>query len=286
MSRDHIILKQKKRLVRTRNEAQNENGNNGTNRSTRVAWRPWGSLWTVNKETKEGSTHGGPLTNVESIGGVFAVVGTSSYGKEEGSGTIDTESTLSSNPIHVPAFWQSCNSPTHHVGSPLVARRVSSVRKLLRRHHHDQVSREADDAIVLEQFMKRAESLPRAWDLLCSNHVVVNTERVKRWVRPLFRSRQLDELARYHAQDMSDMEQLFHSDPEDTRSLFHVLQNQGYVRVGQNVARGPDLENIHRSMMDSVADRNNIIDRRFTLMGMGTSVDRNGNIYLCQFFFG
>ena len=42
------------------------------------------------------------------------------------------------------------------------------------------------------------------------------------------------------------------------------------------------------STRNAKADRNNILDRRFTCMGMGTakSPDENSKLYICQIFRG
>jgi uncharacterized protein YkwD len=50
------------------------------------------------------------------------------------------------------------------------------------------------------------------------------------------------------------------------------------------VTRGANLHAIHSYMMTSVADRNNIMDRRFTSMGVGTAKADDGTLYLCQIF--
>jgi hypothetical protein len=37
-------------------------------------------------------------------------------------------------------------------------------------------------------------------------------------------------------------------------------------------------------MMETVADRNNMLDRRLTCMGIGTAKADDGTLYLCQLF--
>lgn len=58
-------------------------------------------------------------------------------------------------------------------------------------------------------------------------------------------------------------------------------------RIGVNVGRGSTIKDIHKSMVSSsTADLNNIIDRRFVYMGVGTAKggDDNDTMYLCQIF--
>lgn len=115
-----------------------------------------------------------------------------------------------------------------------------------------------------------------------SNHVMVNHERIKRCSAPLIRLSELDEIARQQAAAMAVEDRLFHSDPARVRAAFHRPAR----RMGENVAKGISIREIHRAMMEtSVSDRNNIMDRRYTHMGMGTA-KCDGQLYLCQIFRG
>ena len=55
-------------------------------------------------------------------------------------------------------------------------------------------------------------------------------------------------------------------------------------RVGVNVGCGSGVEQIHRHMMASLSDKNNITDRRFVSMGVGTAKSEDGILYMCQIF--
>lgn len=61
-----------------------------------------------------------------------------------------------------------------------------------------------------------------------------------------------------------------------------------FHRVGENVAVGNSIKEIHLAMMsDSIADKNNILDRRYIYLGMGTAKSEvTGKLYLCQIFQG
>lgn len=117
-----------------------------------------------------------------------------------------------------------------------------------------------------------------------SNHIMINQERVKRCVAPLYRLSELDEIAREHAHDMANKNSLFHVDPKGLKHKFLRPAR----RMGENIAKGKTISEIHVAMMEtSASDRSNIIDRRYTHMGMGTAkCTIDGSLYLCQVFRG
>jgi uncharacterized protein YkwD len=111
---------------------------------------------------------------------------------------------------------------------------------------------------------------------------MVNQERSKRIRAPLVRLRELDEIARDHAERMASKNSLFHSTPDELKSKF----NRSSRRLGENVKRGDRIRNIHEGMMKDVSDKNNILDGRYTHMGMATARGSDDNLYLCQVFRG
>jgi hypothetical protein len=138
-----------------------------------------------------------------------------------------------------------------------------------------------NEVALLGKIMERSRHLPGT-SHYASNHIMVNKERTKRVTAPLVRLHELDELARRQAQRMADQSELFHSFPGEIQMNFHRPSR----RFGENVARGVSIHDIHNEMMRNRADRNNILDRRFTNMGMGSARGLDGNLYLCQIFRG
>jgi hypothetical protein len=76
----------------------------------------------------------------------------------------------------------------------------------------------------------------------------------------------------------------------DEQTLHHpttnpLLEDTDVERIGSNVCciEG-DLVRMHHCMMKSTADRNNILDRRYTDMGIGTYKSSNGKLYVCELF--
>lgn len=138
-----------------------------------------------------------------------------------------------------------------------------------------------NQAAQLGKIMERSRHLPGT-SHYASNHIMVNKERAKRVTAPLVRLHELDELARKQARRMADQRQLFHSFPGEIQLNF----SRPSRRFGENIARGASIQNIHNEMMRIRGDCNNILDRRYTNMGMGSVRGSDGNLYLCQIFRG
>jgi len=180
--------------------------------------------------------------------------------------------------------WKPSSGKGHHKHSPLVARsgeRPSYVKLKTKptARVYDPVD---DDAQELGMIMLRSRNLPGTW-YYSNNHVLVNKERVKRRIPPLMRRTQLDELAREHAETMAAEDALYHSDPNT------LVQKIGRPsrRLGENVMYGDSIREMHRIMLESAgADKNNMLDRRYLTMGMGTARGQDGGLYMCQIFRG
>lgn len=139
-----------------------------------------------------------------------------------------------------------------------------------------------DVAEALGRAMQRSRALPGTW-YYSSNHVMVNQERIKRVMAPLSRLSELDSIAREHAQAMADRDQLFHSDPVELQYKF----NRPTRRMGENVAVGASIRDIHKRMMEETeSDKHYILHRCYTHMGMATAKGADGQLYLCQVFRG
>lgn len=180
--------------------------------------------------------------------------------------------------------WKPSSGKGHHKHSPLVAR--SGERPTysgnLKTKPTARVYPVDDDAQELGMIMLHSRKLPGTW-YYSSNHVLVNKERVKRRIPPLIRRQKLDEIAREHAETMAAEDSLYHSNPTE------LVQKIGRPsrRLGENVSFGESIRDLHKSMMEIAgADRNNILDRRYLTMGMGTARGPNGGIYMCQIFRG
>lgn len=167
--------------------------------------------------------------------------------------------------------WKSAGTKEHNLNAPLVVTNPDSSEEII-----------TDEAARLGKIVARSRKLPGTW-YFSSNHVLVNQERTRRTMAPLIRMVELDQLARIHAEQIAEEEELRHVDAD---ALRYALKYIPYRRLGENVARGKDIRSIHNDMMSTLSNKNNIVDRRFTHMGMGTAVGKNGELYLCQIFRG
>mmetsp|Transcript_15161 Transcript_15161/g.22154 ORF Transcript_15161/g.22154 Transcript_15161/m.22154 type:complete len:149 (+) Transcript_15161:226-672(+) len=137
------------------------------------------------------------------------------------------------------------------------------------------------DSNMNGNFSPCSKSLPGTW-YYSSNHILINDERVEAEVSPLKRRRELDEKAREQAEMMANDQKLCY---EDTNILTENLEFS-HRWVGENVARGKSIRHVHAKLMESMADRANIIDSRFEFMGIGTARGKDGKLYICQLFLG
>jgi hypothetical protein len=179
--------------------------------------------------------------------------------------------------------WKSSSNANHHEGAPLITLRSESVRLIDPRFPELQLG---DGEVLHKILTKAAKNLPRHSGSFCSLHVMINAERVKRQVAPLQRMPYLDELARQQAKDMALKESLQHADLQQWQvSLSFDMMLQG-SRVGSNVAACQDgnLHRLFQNQMKCTGDCNNVLDRRYTYMGVGTCKGSDGKLYVCQVF--
>lgn len=169
------------------------------------------------------------------------------------------------------ASWSSCDRLDYHRGAPLIVTSPESGHPI------------DDPAAELGLVLAKSRRLPKPTSAFASNHVMVNNERISHMVAPLVRLSELDAIAKAHAEEMARSGEVFHSKPQEIRSSFCRTSR----RLGENVARGADIRSIHSSMMKNVSDRNNMLDRRYTNMGMATARGKgDGLLYLVQVFRG
>jgi len=147
---------------------------------------------------------------------------------------------------------------------------------------------ERDDKLALTNIIKqRKKALPLNNGYFNNIHNFVNRERVKRDILPLNRARQLDELASEQAKIMAAQQSRDHSDLDTLMS--NLIKSAPCRRVGENVCRGTSVKLIHKKMMRGpkyAADKNNILDRRYSSFGIGTAPCVDGIVYVCQIYKG
>lgn len=104
----------------------------------------------------------------------------------------------------------------------------------------------------------------------------VNAERESRGDKAMRVASDLREVARAHSVRMADENRLYHN-PNYSKEV------TGWTVVAENVGRGPSVSSLHAAFMDSTGHRRNILDSRFTEVGMG--VERRGStVWITQLF--
>mmetsp|Transcript_1031 Transcript_1031/g.1614 ORF Transcript_1031/g.1614 Transcript_1031/m.1614 type:complete len:217 (+) Transcript_1031:106-756(+) len=137
---------------------------------------------------------------------------------------------------------------------------------------------------------KRAKALPLSTGRFGNNHVLINKERVKRNIRPLIRDQALDSIALAHAKEMAAANKLLHSEADVT--IAEILRTSNPCRViGENVTKQGGTRYLTRTahnklFANSSADRKNMLDERYTSLGVGSQVSDTGVVYICQIYKG
>ena len=98
---------------------------------------------------------------------------------------------------------------------------------------------------------------------------------------------QLSKLAADFAQDMRNRKFFAHVDP-DGKDPFDRMAAVGidFPNAGENIALSPDVETAHRMLLESPLHRENIMNPKFTEIGIGVRPDARGGVYLVQEFIG
>lgn len=102
----------------------------------------------------------------------------------------------------------------------------------------------------------------------------------------------LTEVARRRAQDMASRNYFSHTSPTG-ETAFTLLAAYGYAyaRAGENIARNnyPDSQSVAVAMtgfMNSSAHRANVLDTRFSRVGIGVAIAPDGMKYFAIVFVG
>ena len=117
--------------------------------------------------------------------------------------------------------------------------------------------------------------------------MLLNEDRREAGLAPLKVNVRLSKLAADYALDMSRRRFFDHVDP-DGKDPFDRMAAIGidYPNEGENIALCPDVEIAHRRLMDSPLHRENILNPKFTEIGIGVRPDVRGGVYLVQEFIG
>ena len=99
---------------------------------------------------------------------------------------------------------------------------------------------------------------------------LINQERKKINLPPLFSDSELQTLAREHAQDMLTRGYFSHNTPEGLTPFDRMKnKNINYQAAGGNLAFAPNVEIAHLGLMNSPGHRKNILNQDFGKVGIG-----------------
>lgn len=117
--------------------------------------------------------------------------------------------------------------------------------------------------------------------------LLLNADRRNAGMELLQVNLKLSKLAADYAVDMNTRQFFAHIDP-DGKDPFDRMAVIGidFPNAGENIALSPDVETAHKMLMDSPLHRENILNPKFTEIGIGTKTDARGSIYLVQEFIG
>lgn len=111
---------------------------------------------------------------------------------------------------------------------------------------------------------------------------LTNSERAKHHLPPLKRQEQLEQAAKWMAQDMSTRSRLSHTDSKK-RSIDPRLPDFGYKdyqTIGENIATGQtSAASVFSEWMKSAEHRENILNPEFKEIGVGLFYAKSGNYY-------
>ncbi|MHB8511396.1 MAG: CAP domain-containing protein [Actinomycetota bacterium] len=113
---------------------------------------------------------------------------------------------------------------------------------------------------------------------------LVNHERTSRGMSALSYNSKLTQYARSHSNDMESQGQLYHNQSELESQQF--ADDMGHpTMIGENVGEGPSVDWIHNAFMNSSEHRSNILEPRYTSIGIGVSYSsKDSTIWVTEDF--
>ena len=111
--------------------------------------------------------------------------------------------------------------------------------------------------------------------------VLMNNERRSRALPQFSQRGDVSAISRNHSQAMAAAGTIWHNDAYFSASNKKALDA---ALLGENVARNVDIDDAHRRLMASPGHRANLLDGRFTVVGLGVYRSSTGSLYVTQNF--
>lgn len=113
---------------------------------------------------------------------------------------------------------------------------------------------------------------------------LINAERVKFGLNPVTLDNDLNMLAQDHTDDMIERNFFSHVNPEGKTPNDRRIEAGIPTPVGENLAIAPTSEYTIYGLMQSGIHRKNILDPKWTKVGIGISLNQQGSLYTTQEF--
>lgn len=110
---------------------------------------------------------------------------------------------------------------------------------------------------------------------------LLNNERSGRGLPNVALRGDVSSISAPHSEAMAAKGTIWHNDAYFTAAVKTRLDAR---LLGENVARNTDIDDAHRRLMNSPGHRANILDGRFTVVGLAVYDDGWGNLYVTQSF--
>ena len=117
---------------------------------------------------------------------------------------------------------------------------------------------------------------------------LVNVERAKVGLKELSFNAELSNVATLKSQDMINKNYFSHTSPT-YGSPFDMMKkfNISYRAAGENIAKGQKTPaEVVKAWMNSQGHRENILNSKYTEIGVGVAKDSKGTLYWTQMFIG
>jgi uncharacterized protein YkwD len=113
---------------------------------------------------------------------------------------------------------------------------------------------------------------------------MLNAARRAEKVGPLVRDPRLDQIAEQHALAMQSARRLGHDVGGGSAANRVRAAKISFRTVGENVARAASVQRAHRALWASPSHRGNLLDPRFSAVGIGVVRDPDGSVWACEVF--
>lgn len=113
---------------------------------------------------------------------------------------------------------------------------------------------------------------------------LINTERIRFGLNPVYADSDLDYLAQLHSDDMVRRNFFGHINPDGKTPNDRRIELGIPTPVGENLAIAPTSEYTVYGLMQSGVHRKNILDPKWTKVGIGITLDNTGSMYTSQEF--